>query len=70
MIPLTFSYSIGIVKGVNTKEDYSKDFLNIGAVGILGIDYGWWSQGASSYSFTISNSYGVYGGYDYYWCLN
>ena len=70
VIPLTFSYSIGIVKGVNTKEDYSKDFLNIGAVGILGIDYGWWSQGASSYSFTISNSYGVYGGYDYYWCLN
>ena len=28
------------------------------------------ANGASAYSFTIGTSYGVYGGYDYYWCLD
>lgn len=37
---------------------------------IYGFDYCWWPNGASAYSFTIGTSCGVYGGYDYYWCLD
>ena len=45
-------------------------FGDIGAGAIFGFDYCWWHNGASAYSFTIGTSYGVYGGYDYYWCLD
>ena len=62
--------SVGIVNGVNAKENYAKHFLDIGAGAIYGFDYCWWPNGASAYSFTIGTSYGVYGGYDYYWCLD
>ena len=64
------SGAFGIVKGVNAKENYAKHFLDIGAGAIYGFDYCWWPNGASAYSFTIGTSYGVYGGYDYYWCLD
>ncbi len=70
VLPINISYSVGIVKGVNAKEDYAKHFLDIGAGAIYGFDYCWWPNGASAYSFTIGTSYGVYGGYDYYWCLD
>ena len=64
------SYSVGIVNGVKTKENYAEHFLDIGAGAIFGFDYCFWPNGASAYSFTIGTSYGVYGGYDYYWCLD
>ena len=70
VLPINISYSVGIVKGVNAKENYAKHFLDIGAGAIYGFDYCWWPNGASAYSFTIGTSYGVYGGYDYYWCLD
>ena len=70
VLPINISYSVGIVKGVNAKENYAKHFLDIGAGSIYGFDYCWWPNGASAYSFTIGTSYGVYGGYDYYWCLD
>ena len=70
VLPINISYSVGIVNGVNAKENYAKHFLDIGAGAIYGFDYCWWPNGASAYSFTIGTSYGVYGGYDYYWCLD
>lgn len=71
VLPINISYSVGIVKGVNAKENYAKHFLDIGAGAIYGFDYCWWRpNGASAYSFTIGTSYGVYGGHDYYWCLD
>ena len=71
VLPINISYSAGIVKGVNAKEDYAKHFLDIGAGSIYGFDYCWWRpNGAIAYGFTIGTSYGVYCGYDYYWCLD
>ena len=70
VLPINISYSVGIVNGVNEKENYAKHFLDIGAGAIYGFDYCWFPNGASAYSFTIGTSYGVYGGYDYYWCLD
>ncbi len=70
ILPINISYSVGIVNRVEAKEDYAKSFLDIGSGAIFGIDYCWWRNGASAYSFTIGTSYGVYGGYDYYWCLD
>ena len=70
VLPINISYSLGIVKRVNAKENYAKHFLDIGAGAIFGFDYCFWPNGASAYSFTIGTSYGVYGGYDYYWCLD
>ena len=70
VFPITISYSVGIVNNVNAKNDYAKDFLDIGIVTGIGFDYCWWPNGASAYGFTVSNSYGVYGGYDYYWCID
>ena len=67
VLPFNISYSVGIVNGVKAKENYAKHFLDIGAGAIYGFDYCWWHKGASAYSFTIGTSYGVYGGYDYYW---
>ena len=69
-IPITVSYGFGVIKNLNTKADYSEHFLNIGVSGIFGFDYGGCPDGSSSYSFTIGNSYGIYGGYDYYCCLD
>lgn len=66
---INITYSVGFVNGVNTKEDYAKDFWDSGVGAILGVDYCFWPNGASAYSFTVGTSYGVYGGYDYYWCL-
>ena len=70
VLPISIFYSVGIVNGVEAKEDYAKHFWDIGAGSIYGFDYCWWPNGASAYSFTIGTSYGVYGGYDYYWCLD
>ena len=70
ILPVNISYSIGIVNRVETKENYARSFLDTGAGSIFGFDYCWWHKGASAYSFTIGTSYGVYGGYDYYWCLD
>ena len=67
---INFSYSVGIVNGVQAKEDYAKDFFDMGAGALCGFDYCFWPNGASAYSFTIGTSYGVYAGYDYYWCLD
>ena len=55
----------------NKNIDASYVHAGIGAGAIYGFDYCWWRpNGASAYSFTIGTSYGVYGGYDYYWCLD
>ena len=70
VIPVTISYSFGITKGVNRPEDYARDFYDTGFSAIYGFDYCYWPGGSSAYSFTIGNSYGIYTGYDYYWCLN
>ena len=69
ILPVTVSYSFGIVNGVNKKGDYTGISANTGAVIIFGFDYGG-SESANVFSFTISNAYGIYGGYDYYWCIN
>ena len=70
MLPINITYSFGFVKGVNNKRDYEKHFADLGAGAILGFDYCFWPGGSSAYSFTIGTSYGVYAGYDYYWCLD
>ena len=70
VLPINISFSVGIVNGVKAKENYAKHFFDIGAGAIYGFDCCWWPNGASAYSFTIGTSYGVYGGYDYYWCLD
>ena len=70
VLPINISYSVGIVNRVKAKENYVGSFFDIGAGAIFGFDYCWWHKGASAYSFTLGTSYGVYGGYDYYWCLD
>lgn len=70
ILPINITYSVGIVEGVNVKEDYAKSFCDSGAGAIWGFDYCFWPNGSSAYSFTIGTSYGVYAGYDYYWCLD
>ncbi|MBQ3215976.1 MAG: RHS repeat-associated core domain-containing protein [Oscillospiraceae bacterium] len=70
VLPINITYSVGFTKGVNVKEDYAKSFLDSGAGAIYGFDYCFWPNGSSAYSFTIGTSYGVYAGYDYYWCLD
>ena len=70
VLPISMSYSVGIVNGVNIKEDYARHFLDIGAGAIYGFDYCFWLNGVSAYSFTLGTSYGVYCGYDYYWCID
>ena len=69
-LPINISYSIGVAKGIKTKESYAGHFLDIGAGAAIGFDYCWWPNGSSAYSFTIGTSYGVYGGYDFYWCIS
>jgi len=49
---------------------HAKHFLDLGAGAIFGFDYCFWPNGASAYSFTLGSSYGIYGGYDDYWCLD
>jgi hypothetical protein len=46
------------------------DLWDFGAGSIFGFDYCFWPNGAKAYGLTISTSYGVYGGYDYYWLLD
>ncbi|MGN1157129.1 MAG: RHS repeat-associated core domain-containing protein, partial [Agathobacter sp.] len=70
VLPINITYSIGIVKGVNVKENYAKSFFDYGGGAIYGFDYCFWPNGSSAYSFTIGTSYGIYAGYDYYWCLD
>jgi len=70
ILSINITYSVGIVKGVNAKENYAKSFFDSGAGAIFGFDYCFWPNGASAYCFTIGTSYGVYAGYDYYWCLD
>ena len=70
VLPVTISFSVGILSGVSKKEDYAKHFVDTGAMAIYGLNYCFWPDGASAYSFSISNGYGVYGGYDYYWCVD
>ena len=66
--PVSVSYSVGLVKGVNNKMDYARDFMDIGCVAGVGVDYCWWNS--SALCLTVSNSIGVYAGYDFYWCLD
>ena len=68
IFPISISYSVGIVRGVKAKEGYAGRSLNIGMGAGLGLDYAWYE--ASSFSFTVSNAYGIYGGFDYYWCID
>ncbi len=56
------------VRGILDKEDYKGLSKNLGASMFYGVDYGWSSS--SALSFTIGNGYGLYGGLDYYWCLD
>ena len=70
VLPVNITYSIGVVKGVNVKEDYERSFIDFGGGAIYGFDYCFWPNGSSAYSFTIGTSYGVYAGYDYYWCID
>ena len=70
VLPINISYSVGIVNRVKAKENYAGPCFDIGTGAIFGFDYCFWPNGASAYSFTIGTSYGVYGGYDYYWCLD
>ncbi len=69
-IPVSISYSIGIVKGINTKEDYAGPFWDVGGTAAYGLDYCWWPSGSSAYSYTVSNGAGLYAGFDWYWCLS
>lgn len=66
--PVSVSYSIGFVKNVKNKMDYAGSFLDIGYTAWCGFDYCWWNSSACC--FTVSNSIGVYAGYDYYWCID
>ena len=59
-----------MVNGVNKPQNHAGSFLDMGGGGIRGFDYCWWPNGSSAFSLTVSNSYGAYIGYDYYWCLN
>ena len=66
--PVSVSYSVGFVKSVNNKMDYAGSFLDIGFAAGCGLDYCWWNS--SALCFTVSNSIGVYSGYDFYWCID
>ena len=68
-VPVNISASIGIAKGIVNKSSYARSFRNAGGSFIYGTDYGFWDQTAS-YSLTIGTSYGIYHGYDYYWCID
>ena len=69
-LPVAISYSVGGVQGVMEKENYAGHFFDKGASILFGFDYCFWPNGSSAYSFVVSNSYGVYYGYDYYWCID
>ena len=69
ILPITISYSFGMGNTTSTKHDYNKKSVNTGVGAFLGFDRGW-SDSANVFSFTVSNSYGLYGGYDYYWCID
>ena len=70
ILPINFSFSVGVAKGIKDKASYAKNFIDVGGGMIFGIDYCMWPDGASAYSFTVSSSYGAYAGWDYYWCIN
>lgn len=70
ILPFSMSYSFGMVRGVDIKEYYEGPFYDVGFGAVYGFDYCWVNPGARAYSMTIGNSYGIYGGYDYYWLLS
>lgn len=69
-IPVSVSYSVGIVRDVYKKDDYAGPFWDMGITCGYGLDYCGYPGGASAFSGSISYSYGIYCGYDYYWCVN
>ena len=42
VLPVNITYSIGVVKGVNVKEDYERSFIDFGGGAIYGFDYCFW----------------------------
>lgn len=62
--------SFGISNGGKNKDDFSGWSYNIGGSIIYGFDFSGVPKGPSVYSFVISNSYGIYVGRDYYWCID
>ena len=50
-------------------HSYDGKFIDIGGALFFGANHGFLQQGASSFSFTISDSYGLYAGGDFYFML-
>lgn len=55
ILPISMSYSFGMVRGVDIKEYYAGPFYDVGFGAVYGFDYCWWNPGARTYSMTIGN---------------
>lgn len=69
LIPITLSYSVGVVKNVNKPSDYAGPFIDMGFGSGIGYDFCFWPGGSRAHSITFSTNYGAYFGGDYYWSI-
>ncbi len=68
LLPISLTYSVGMVENFNYSSDYEGPAYSISANGIYGGAYSsWFTSNVKTYTFSISTNPGASVGIDYFW---